>query len=268
MTRRERLPRSTAEETYIRAGELEVFRQLRRDAIALDRAAREGAAGEVTVVLGPFARLSTNAVVEELGKTRGAINNLWGSQEAYRAAVMRSVVNDPDLGSSDVVYPQPADWDDLDGWIGALAAVEVQRGPRHGMEPANRYGLRWAAWLGLVAYGVWSEQVATESLLEYRAGVEQYANEIIGPALAHFGRHLADGTSLDDLAGAVASLVEGVWLNACLAATDPLDGKGTVEERLARSMVLLFRGATVPGGGRARRRAAAGQPARGASGGR
>jgi hypothetical protein len=241
MARRERLSRSTAEETYVRAGELEVFRQLRRDALALDRSGGDG-----VMALGPFARISTTAVVGELGKTRGAINHVWGSQEAFRAAVMRSVVNDPDLGSSDVVYPDPTDWTDLDGWVGALAATEVQRGPRHRMSPANRYGWRWVAWLGLVPYGIWSEELAAGSLTEYRASVQHYADHVVGPALDRFGRRLVDGTSLRDLAAAVASLIEGVWLNSSLTARDPLDGDRTIEDHLARSIRLLFRGATRP----------------------
>lgn len=237
---RERLSRNDAESTYIRAGELEVFRQLQRDGLALDETLAEDRA----LALGPFARLQTNLVVDELGKTRGAINNLWGSQEAFRAAVMAVFLNDASLGIADVQYPDPVDSSSLDAWIDALAKTEIERGPRHGMQPENRYGLRWAAWLGLAPYGIWSESVATASIEEFRNGVERYAAEVLGPALARFGLTLAFPTTLEDLAVAVSSTVEGMWLNACLSADDPIGRSVTIDATLANALRLLIRGAT------------------------
>jgi hypothetical protein len=236
-----RLPRSDAEERYIRAGELEVFRQLQRDGQALEQSLSRSQAFAV----GPFARVRSDALVDELGRTRGAINNLWGSQEAFRAAVMATFLNDTGLGLSEVRYPEPSDAPDLDSWIDALARVEIERGPHHGMRPENRYGLRWAAWLGLVPYGIWSETVAQASLDEYRLGAERYGDQILAPALRHFGRTLIPPTTVHDLAVAACSVVEGFWLNACLSSKDPLGRSGSICNSLATTLRLLIRGATV-----------------------
>jgi hypothetical protein len=237
---RTRLLRGDAEARYIRAGEMEVFRQLKRDALALDKSLARNQAFAV----GPFARLRADVMVDELGKTRGAINNLWGSQEAFRAAVMAVFLNDTSLGLSEVEYPDPTASANVDAWIEAVAQVEIARGPHHGMPPENRYGLRWAAWLGLVPYGIWSQRVARISLEEYRLGVERYATQVLEPALEHFGLVIAKPQSVRDLATAMCSTVEGFWLNACLTADDPLGRPGSIGAALATSLRLLVRGAT------------------------
>lgn len=237
---RKRLPRSDAEERYIRAGELEVFRQLERDGLALD----ESLSHDQAFAVGPFARLRAGEVVDELGKTRGAINNLWGSQEGFRAAVMAVFLNDTSLGLSEVQYPDPVAAKDLDEWVAALARVEIERGPHHGMRPENRYGLRWAAWLGLVPYGIWSESVSQASLDEYRLGVERYASRILAPALLHFELAVRPPATVQDLAVAICSTVEGFWLNACLTSEDPLGRYPSIIDALAASLRLLVRGAT------------------------
>jgi hypothetical protein len=237
---RNRLTRDHASQTYIRAGELEVFRQLQRDALALD----ETMADDRAFAVGPFARLRADVVVDELGKTRGAITNLWGSQEAFRAAVMNVFLNDDSLGVDDVRYPEPDDFVSLDEWIDAWAAVEIERGPRHGMDPESRYGLRWAAWLGLVPYGIWSTTVAFASREEFRLGAERYATDVVGPALEHFGLTLAQPTTISDLAVSVSTTIEGIWLSSCLSTADPIGRTPSISTTLATSLRLLIRGAT------------------------
>jgi len=237
---RERLARVDAEETYIRAGELEVFRQLQRDGAALDATLADKRAFAV----GPFARVRADVVVDELGKTRGAINNLWGSQEAFRAAVMGVFLNDDSLGAADVDTPDPANFGGLRDWVDAWAVAEIERGPRHAMQPSNRYGLRWAAWLGLVPYGIWSERIAETSMDELRSGVDRYATQVLGPALAHFRAELADSTTIEDLAVAVHEAVEGTWLTSCLTADDPIGRSRPLSAALATTLYLLIRGAT------------------------
>lgn len=241
MSKRERLARDDAEQAYIRLGELEVYRQLQRDAASLDSALEDGRA----IAVGPFGRLRTEAVVDELGKTRGAINNLWGSQEAFRAAIMHLLFDDETLGRDEVTYPDPAASDSIDDWVAEWAAVEIERGPRHGMEPETRYGVRWAAWLGLVPYGIWSERVAGPSLDEYRLTVEHLAAAVLAPAFRHFGLTLATDVTVDDLAVAAAGAIEGAWLNAALTAGDPLGRPDTNVAALATTLRLLVRGATV-----------------------
>ena len=66
-------------------------------------------------------------------------------------------------------------------------------------------------------------------------------------ALDHFGLTLRDGTTVADLASAIASLTEGVWLNQCLTRTHPSDPSQPIAELLRRSGRLLWAGATVPG---------------------
>lgn len=237
-TTSERLRRDQARETYVRAGELEVYRQLQRDAEHLD----ESLPNERTLALGPFGRMRTDAVVDALGKTRGAINNVWGSQEAFRAAIMHLFLDDTTLGLDDVEYPDPASCADLDEWIDRWAQIEIERGPQHRMPPEARYGTRWAAWLGLVPYGVWSETVAAASLHEFSAGVDHIRDEVLTPALEHFGVGVDDDT-MDDLAVAASSMIEGCWLNAALSPHDPAGRGGTIATTLASSLRLLVRGA-------------------------
>lgn len=246
MTSRVRLRRDDAETTYVRAGELEVFRQLQRDALALDQPRPEERAP--AVVVGPFARLRTDAVVDELGKSRGAVNHVWGSQEAYRAAVMDNFLNDTGIGLDEIVRPDPHDAADLDTWLDRWAAVELARGPRHGMEPESRYGLRWAAWLGLVPYGIWSDTVAAPSLDEYRASVDHIARDVLAPALRRFELVVADGLALADVALTVVSGIEGHWLNACLTDRDPLGRRAPIARSLATTLRIIVRGATRPAG--------------------
>lgn len=238
-TPRERLPRRDAEQTYLQAGELEVYRQLERDAAALDAALET----ERAIAIGPFARLRADDVVDELGKTRGAINNLWGSQEGFRAAILATFLNDTTLGVDDVDYPDPAACASLDEWVAGWAAAEIERGPRHGTEPDNRYGLRWAAWLALVPYGIWSDRVAEPSMREYRDSVD-HATGLLEPALEHFGVTIDPPATLADLAVAATSAIEGFWLNSSLTTDDPIGRQGPFVGALATTLRLLVRGAT------------------------
>jgi hypothetical protein len=237
---RKRLPRQAAHQQYIQAGEMEVLRQLQRDARALDAEMPEKAA----LALGPFARVSAEAVLGDLGKTRGAINHLWGSQEAFRAAVMNGFLNDDTLGMESVTVPEPQDSGSVEEWIGRVAAMELARGPQHGGTPVQSYGFRWAAWLGLAPYGLWSKAVAESSLQEYRHRVGMVDEEILQPGLRHFRLRLASGVSAADLAIAFVSTVEGFWLNACLTSEDPLARKQPLVKSLTTALLILVRGAT------------------------
>ena len=81
---------------------------------------------------------------------------------------------------------------------------------------------------------------------EHRQWVARLEREL-GHALEHFGLALREGTTLNDLAGAVASMIEGVWLNQCLTSRHPSDPSEPIATMLRRSGRLLWRGATVPG---------------------
>ena len=54
------------------------------------------------------------------------------------------------------------------------------------------------------------------------------------------------GTTINDLACAVASLIEGVWLNQCLTSRHPCDPSEPIATILRRSGRLLWRGAIAP----------------------
>ena len=81
---------------------------------------------------------------------------------------------------------------------------------------------------------------------EHRQWVAQL-EEVLGGALAHFGLRLRAGTTLNDLACGVVSLVEGAWLNQCLTPRHPSDLSAPIAETLRRSGRLLWRGAVEPG---------------------
>jgi hypothetical protein len=69
--------------------------------------------------------------------------------------------------------------------------------------------------------------------------------EAFAGALDAFGVGLREGTTLNDLACAAASLVEGVWLNQCLTNRHPFDAREPIGEVLRRGGRLLWRGATL-----------------------
>src|SRR5688572_28843792 len=125
----------------------------------------------------------------------------------------------------------------------AFFAAESARGPRHGADPALDYASLWALWLSAVPYGLWSEQVSGPSMDEYRHSVERL-ERVLGGALEHFALTVREGTTLTDLAAAIASLVEGTWLNQCLTTHHPVDASQPVAALLQRSGRLLWRGAT------------------------
>jgi hypothetical protein len=232
---RSTLSREDARQRYVEIGELAVLEQVRSDARLLD---------DWALAVGPFTRLDANAVAAADGKTRGAITNVFGSQAAFQTEIMAHVLSSTDWIER-IEYPDPSGFDTAEEWVDALLVGESARGPRHGDEPTVTYATLWALWLSAVPYGLWSEQVSLPSLeeqLQTLAGLE----EALTGALEHFGLALRDGTSANDLASAIASLTEGVWLNQCLTRTHPSDPTQPIAELLRRSGRLLWAGATRP----------------------
>jgi hypothetical protein len=232
---RSTLTREDARQRYVEIGELAVLEQVRSDAQLLD---------DWALAVGPFARLDANAVAAADGKTRGAITNVFGSQAAFQTETMAHVLSSTDWIER-IEYPDPSDFDSAEEWVDALLAGESARGPRHDDEPTVTYATLWALWLSAVPYGLWSEQVSLPSLdeqLQTLAGLE----EAIAGALEHFRLALRDGTTVNDVASALASLTEGVWLNQCLTRTHPSDPTQPIAELLRRSGRLLWAGATRP----------------------
>jgi hypothetical protein len=232
---RSTLSKEDARQRYVEIGELAVLEQVRSDARLLD---------DWALAVGPFTRLDANAVAAADGKTRGAITNVFGSQAAFQTETMAHVLSSTDWIER-IEYPDPAEFDTAEEWVDALLLGESERGPRHGDDPTVTYATLWALWLSAVPYGLWSEQVSLPSLeeqLQTLAGLE----EALVDALEHYDLVLRDGTTVADLASAIASLTEGVWLNQCLTRTHPSDPTQPIAELLRKSGRLLWAGATAP----------------------
>jgi hypothetical protein len=232
--RRSTLPREEARRRYVEIGELAVLRQMRTDARRLD---------EESIAVGPFARLDANAVASLEGKTRGAITNVFRSQAAFRAETMALALSAEDW-VEDVGYPDPVGFASAGEWVDAFFAGESARGPVHGAAPAVGYATLWALWLSAVPYGLWSERVSRPSIDEQQRHIDRL-EDVVGGALDHFGLKLREGVTTRDLASAIASLVEGVWLNQCLTTSHPSHPSEPIATLMGRSGRLLWLGATV-----------------------
>jgi hypothetical protein len=230
---RSTLPKQEARRRYVEIGELAALEQIRRDAEALDRRA---------IAIGPFARLDANAVAAADGKTRGAVTNLFGSQRSFQAETMALALSAGDWIDR-IAYPEPADFPDAEAWVDAFFAGESARGPEHGGEPAINYASLWTLWLSAVPYGMWSEEVSAPSMAEHAQWLERLAREL-DRALRHFGVALRADTTVEDLACACASVIEGVWLNQCLTRRHPTEAGEPIATALRRSGRMIWRGAT------------------------
>ena len=142
-------------------------------------------------------------------------------------------------------YPAPGDHPDAGAWVDALFTGESARGPRQGGRPKVDYAALWALWLSAVPYGLWSKRVSEPSMEEHLQWVRRL-EQVLGEAIDHYRLRLREGTTLTDLAGAVASLIEGAWLNQCLTTRHPSDPSETSATFLRRSGRLLWEGATEP----------------------
>jgi hypothetical protein len=232
---RSTLTKAVARQRYVEIGEDVVLEQIQEDSGLLDLR---------TIAVGPFARLDASAVSVRDGKTRGAITNLFGSQAAFQAETMALA-----LGAShwieDIEYPDPAAFPTADAWVDAFFAGQSARGPQHGTKPTVNYAFLWALWLSVVPYGLWSERISQPSLEEQAQWLKQL-EVVFHKALEHFGMTLREGTTVNDLVCAVASLIEGAWLNQCLTDRHPCDPSQPISITLRRSGLLLWLGATAP----------------------
>jgi AcrR family transcriptional regulator len=229
---RSTLPKNAARQRYVEIGEIVALEQIQLDAAELDRQA---------IAIGPFARLDAGSVAARDGKTRGAITNLFGSQATFQAETMALALSASDWIER-LTYPDPADHSTAEEWLDVLLTGESDRGPRHGAEPASDYGFLWALWLSTVPYGLWSEYISQVSMDEHVLWIEKL-DRVLTTALEHFGRRLRDGTTVTDLATALANAVEGAWLNQCLTARHPGDPGEPIATAVRRSGLMLWRGA-------------------------
>lgn len=233
--RRSKLTKTEARKRYATMGKLVVLEQIREDSELL---------GEVAIAVGPFARIDAGAVAARDGKSRGAITNVFGSQAAFQAATMELALNASEWVEQ-IKLPAPGDFATATDWLDALLDGQSARGPKHAKEPAVDDGFLWTLWLSVVPYGVWSEHVAGLSLAEYVQWVKRL-EQCLEQALHHFGLRLRESVALNDLACAIASIIEGVWLNQCLSDRHPCDPSQPVATSLRRSGRLLWQGAVQP----------------------
>jgi hypothetical protein len=232
---RTRLGKDEARRRYVEIGERVVLEQIREDARKLDSG---------SMVIGPFARLGANAVAARDRKTRGSINNAFGSQAAFQQATMALALSAQDWIAA-IRYPSPEEFSSAEDWVKAFFEGQSARGPGHGGIPTVDYGSMWALWLSTVPYGMWSEAISRPSLAEQQQWVKGLES-VLQQALDHFGLMLRPGTTIGDLALAVAQLVEGAWLNQCLSRQHPLRPERPISDALTCSGLLLWRGATKP----------------------
>ena len=232
---RSTLPKDEARRRYVEIGLVAALEQIKRDSELLDRR---------STAVGPFARLDAGDVAGRDGKTRGVISNLFGSQAAFQAETMDRALDAGDWIAS-IDYPAPADHPDDGAWLDALFASESARGPLQGGRPKVDYAALWALWLSTVPCGVWSKRISEPSM-EENVQFEERLEQVFGEAIDHFGRVLRAGTTITDLAGAVASLIEGTWLNQCLNTRHPYIPDEPIATLLQRSGRLLWEGATEP----------------------
>ncbi len=222
-----------ARQRYVEIGELVALEQIKRDSETLDL---------TSIAVGPFARLDANEVAARDGKTRGVISNLFGSQAAFQAATMSLALHSRDW-IAQIQYPEPAEYDTAGSWLDAFFASESKRGPSRGGRPKTNYGSVWALWLSAVPYGMWSEQIRRPSMEEHVQWLEKL-EQVLESALDRFGASLREGVTVNDLACAFASLIEGVWLNQCMTTRHPSDPSEPIATSLRRSGRLLWAGAT------------------------
>ena len=242
MTRRRRslLPPDEARKRYVRAAEAVILRQIQSDGRRLD----QDDDGQ-SVAVGPFAKLSAEEVAASAdGKSRGAITNLFKSQRQFQLQAMALVLEDPEVDVK--APPDPAGFADASAWIDGLAIAESERGPHHGMEPTPGYGLIWALWLSQVPYGVWSERIAAPSMREFRHSADRLATLAIVPALARFSLEVRPPWDVNDVATAMASAREGVWLNQALTADHPTRQQAPTVDAMRNALRMIWDGATRP----------------------
>lgn len=232
---RSTLPKDEARRRYIEIGELAALEQIRKDSRMLD---------DLAIAVGPFARLDAGAVAARDKKTRGAITNLFGSQASFQVETMMLALSAGDWIDR-IEYPAPADYRMAEEWVDAFFAGQSERGPAHGAKPSLSYAFLWSLWLSAVPYGLWSKRVSQASVEEYARWMKSL-EQVYERALDHFGLKLRDGVTLNDLACATGSLIEGAWLNQCLGTRHPSDPSQPISSVLRRSGRLLWQGATEP----------------------
>ena len=224
--RRSGLSREEAKKRYIQLAEKVILEQVEEDARRLD-----GEDDDRRKAIGPFARLSAERVAElDDGRSRGADHERL--QEPARVPARGDGGRLGRSGSArGLDTPDPQGFEDAGAWIEAVATFESERGPMHETESLEGYAAGWVLFLGQVPYGLWSEYIAEPSMKEFRGSAERLERGAIRPALEHFGLEVRPPLTTLDLAAAMQSMIEGLWINQCLT-------PGTRPARVSRRCTL------------------------------
>lgn len=236
--RRSTLPPEELRRRYIQLGELVLLEQIRAEAERLDIA-------DSALPVASFARLDADEVARRVGKTRGSITNLFGSQAAFQLATMMVGIDEfVDIGGvHEVDYPAPSAYPDPEGWLQALAHVECDRGPHHGQPPTG-YAARWTLWASLLPHAIWSTHMATVSTAEFENWTRWIERELLQPALDHFGFEIAPPFQKHDLALALAHTIEGLWLSQAIVTHYGIGNGISPNQAAINALTMLWRGAT------------------------
>lgn len=238
--RRSRLSHEEARRHYIQLAEKVILEQVKVDARRLDREEDDR-----RVAVGPFARLSAEQVAsQDEGRSRGAITNVFKSQRQFQLEAMALALEDPGVDS--IGPPDPRGFTEPEAWIDAVATAEHDRGPSHEAETLEGYAAGWVLWLGQVPYGIWSQSIAEPSMSEFRHSAERFERDAIRPALAHFGLETRPPWTPMDMATAMRSMIEGLWLNQCLTPEHPTSPGSPSVQGMRDSLRMIWQGATQP----------------------
>lgn len=234
---RSTLPKDQARQRYVEIGEIVVLEQIQKDSKALD---------DRSIPVGPFVRLDANDVAARDGKTRGAISNLFGNQTEFQAETMALALSARDWIAR-VEFPALEDCPTAEAWVDAFFTGQAARGPQHGGKPKTDYGFLWALWLTVLPYGLWSKEISRSSLEEHVQWIDRL-KQVLSEAIKHYGVRLREGVTVTDLACAIASLIEGVWLNQLLSNKHPCEPTEPIAAAMRRAGRLLWQGAISPRG--------------------
>ena len=70
--------------------------------------------------------------------------------------------------------------------------------------------------------------------------------QVPSQAIDHYGLKLREGATITDFACAIASLIEGVWLNQILSNRHPCEPSEPIAAAMRRAGRLLWHGGIVP----------------------
>jgi len=238
--KRERLPRKVAEARYLDTGLDLLLESVRDRAQQLDRAlVADGPDGSAPDIPGPVADVTAHAVADQLGKTRGAITNIWGSQQQFHLALLKKLLTSTDnLGAIPDRHETEELVDSIDDVASAVSVFadgELERGPRpdpdlDNLTNSQLWGSLFLTELAYYPYAQWSARVRKLIHDGNENYLDQLVNNFYQPGLDGLGRREHPNLRYHDLARILYALTMGFWLMGVYAPektdqTIDLDGR-------------------------------------------